>query len=459
MARMKAWVKLYTEIIEDPDQGTLTLAQRGIWSMLLALAGRIDDRDAEGQETGRLDTPARVAWMLRCSESELAGALPAFEERGMVHLVDGVLHLTHYPQRQAPISSTERVRQFRQRRIEMPPSDQSAETSWAANLYSSLPEQPGVYCITCTGTGRHYIGATVNLRQRARQHLSDMKRVSDHPMYGDFAVHGESCIGVRVLELVPEEELVEAEKRWIQTFSPETLYNREWLAKRHRDWSTGTARSMDGTYRSTTGTYSGADTERDTDPEERERRAEKTPLSPGPAAGIEAVFVEVFGTAPEEGHLAAYTAVVTDLHWWRTVLENWRLNGYKTHNAEGILDRYRKGPPRAGRNGHGGARASPLSDVERAALERVQARVAQGPAARSAEDELADAWRRAQRDMAAAGGIAPLEGARPLGRSEDGTMLRVAPTAQGAEWFRGPKAPGLYRRAAQCGVQVELEEA
>ena len=68
---MKTWVKLYTEIIDDPDQGTLTLAQRGIWSLFLALAGKIDDRDDAWNETGRLDTVERVAWMLRVSVDEI----------------------------------------------------------------------------------------------------------------------------------------------------------------------------------------------------------------------------------------------------------------------------------------------------------------------------------------------------------------------------------------------------
>ena len=77
---MKTWIKLYTEINRDPDIGTLTWAQRGIWSALLALAGEIDDRDENEQETGRLDTSTRVAWSIRCDLAELDEAIQMAKE-------------------------------------------------------------------------------------------------------------------------------------------------------------------------------------------------------------------------------------------------------------------------------------------------------------------------------------------------------------------------------------------
>lgn len=118
---MKSWVKLYTEINRDADIGTLTWAQRGIWAALLALAGEIDDRDENQDETGALDTSARVAWHLRLSEEELADAVGAFMERGMVDERGGVLYLTNYGTRQRrapsdrPASVAERVKRHRAR--------------------------------------------------------------------------------------------------------------------------------------------------------------------------------------------------------------------------------------------------------------------------------------------------------------------------------------------------------
>ena len=113
---MKSWVKLYTEINRDADMGTLTWAQRGIWSAFLALAGQIDDRDEEDDETGALDTPGRVAWHLRLSQDELDDALAAFTERGMVDERDGILYLTNYPMRQqVPPSQRRPAQRDRQR--------------------------------------------------------------------------------------------------------------------------------------------------------------------------------------------------------------------------------------------------------------------------------------------------------------------------------------------------------
>ena len=113
---MKTWVKLYTEIIDDPEQGSLTWSQRGIWSALLALAGKIDERDGDGMETGRLDVPQRVAWYLRCDLTELNEALAEFKERGMVHMGEGgMIYLTNYGKRQAAIPVADRVARHRER--------------------------------------------------------------------------------------------------------------------------------------------------------------------------------------------------------------------------------------------------------------------------------------------------------------------------------------------------------
>jgi len=119
---VKSWVKLYTESNRDPKIGSLSWVGRGIWAALLALAGEIDDRDAAGAETGRLDTRDAVAWRIRCDLETLTEALAAFTDRGMVHEdEDGVLVVSQYGVRQArPPSSSrnavaERVKRHRAR--------------------------------------------------------------------------------------------------------------------------------------------------------------------------------------------------------------------------------------------------------------------------------------------------------------------------------------------------------
>ena len=114
---MKTWVKLYTEINHDPDMAPLTWAQRGIWQAMLALAGEIDARDVDDHETGELDTPANVAWRIRCTLAEMQDAAKALAEQGMVEERDGILYLPHYGERQrrAPSSARERVAERVQR--------------------------------------------------------------------------------------------------------------------------------------------------------------------------------------------------------------------------------------------------------------------------------------------------------------------------------------------------------
>ena len=93
---MKTWVKLYTEITRDPKWLTLDWEQRGIWCAVLAMTGEIDDRDADGVETGALDTVEYTALRIRCDLGLFAQAVAAFTERGMIEERDGILYLPNY---------------------------------------------------------------------------------------------------------------------------------------------------------------------------------------------------------------------------------------------------------------------------------------------------------------------------------------------------------------------------
>lgn len=126
---MKTWVKLYTEVNEDPKIGGLTWAQRGIWSALLALAGRLDYRDENDKETGCLDTPQNTGWHLRCPAEEFNDALKAFQERGMIDEREGLLYITNYAKRQGrpPSASREAVAERVKRHREAKPDQRNEE--------------------------------------------------------------------------------------------------------------------------------------------------------------------------------------------------------------------------------------------------------------------------------------------------------------------------------------------
>lgn len=98
---MKTWVKLYTEIIDDPKIARLSWAERGIWSALLALAGKLEARDPEGTESGLVGTAADVAWYLRADAEEITRALTVFEAADMAHRDGEHWYLTHWHNRQA----------------------------------------------------------------------------------------------------------------------------------------------------------------------------------------------------------------------------------------------------------------------------------------------------------------------------------------------------------------------
>jgi len=116
---MKTWIKLYTKIVDNPDFGSLPLEYVGAWSLLLALAGRLDDRDDKEIETGRLDTPERIAWYLRRELTEIAPFLQKFQELGLLHENDGCLYISKYcelqqrPPSARPSAVRERVQRHR----------------------------------------------------------------------------------------------------------------------------------------------------------------------------------------------------------------------------------------------------------------------------------------------------------------------------------------------------------
>ncbi|MFC2028309.1 DnaD domain protein [Chloroflexota bacterium] len=107
----RTWIKLYVEIIQDPKMGQLPnwLWRRAIEFFMIA---------GEFGEKGLLRPIPDMAWRLRIGEDDLSKSLEALSEVGVVTETPDGWKVTHFEKRQAPPSSTERVRKFRQRKKE-----------------------------------------------------------------------------------------------------------------------------------------------------------------------------------------------------------------------------------------------------------------------------------------------------------------------------------------------------
>jgi len=103
------WIKLYHEILHDPKMGQLPdrTWRRAIELFLLA---------GETEMDGMLPSVPDIAWKLRVNEAELIEDLARLEAVGIItNGDDGLLTVTHFEERQAPMDDAERQRRKRER--------------------------------------------------------------------------------------------------------------------------------------------------------------------------------------------------------------------------------------------------------------------------------------------------------------------------------------------------------
>lgn len=87
-------------------------------------------------------------------------------------------------------------------------------------LYHSnqpLPKTSGIYRITCTTTGKFYIGSAVNLKRRWQEHRKTL-RGNYHPnpyLQASWNKYGEQTFTFEVIELVLPPFLIEREQYWL----------------------------------------------------------------------------------------------------------------------------------------------------------------------------------------------------------------------------------------------------
>lgn len=86
----------------------------------------------------------------------------------------------------------------------------------------SIPTTSGIYRITCTVTGKFYIGSAINLRRRHDNHFFHLQR-NDHEnpkLQNAWNKYGAESFTFEVLELVLPMSLTAREQHWFNKLKP-----------------------------------------------------------------------------------------------------------------------------------------------------------------------------------------------------------------------------------------------
>jgi hypothetical protein len=106
--KKRIWIKLYLEILDDNEFGTLPEFMKWRAIELFLVAG-------ENGNDGALPPVERLAWRLRLPQEKLEETLSALAQVGVVHETDpGVWCVTHFKERQTS-ESYDRVKRYRER--------------------------------------------------------------------------------------------------------------------------------------------------------------------------------------------------------------------------------------------------------------------------------------------------------------------------------------------------------
>lgn len=125
------WIRLYTELLDDPKVQRLPDPQFKLWINLLLIAGRND---------GALPGYADLAFALRITEKEAIRHVGALEKAGLVDREGDALSPHNWHARQYKSdSSTERSRRFRERKGDASCNDAATLRATAAASESGAP--------------------------------------------------------------------------------------------------------------------------------------------------------------------------------------------------------------------------------------------------------------------------------------------------------------------------------
>lgn len=102
----RPWIKLHASMLAHPGIGRLSDSSYRAWITMLLMASQSED-------AGAIGTVEDVAWQLRKQPEDIETALKELD--GKVTTGNGVLRIRDWDEWQAPTTSTERVRRYRER--------------------------------------------------------------------------------------------------------------------------------------------------------------------------------------------------------------------------------------------------------------------------------------------------------------------------------------------------------
>jgi len=105
------WIKWYHEILDDPKMATLPDRLWRRFSELCLLAGKLCP-----SKSGNLPDTRQIAWMLRMQTDDLQTDLEQLVSVGLIESIPNGWFIVNFKKRQSPATSTERVKQYRERK-------------------------------------------------------------------------------------------------------------------------------------------------------------------------------------------------------------------------------------------------------------------------------------------------------------------------------------------------------
>ena len=91
------------------------------------------------------------------------------------------------------------------------------------SVLRDLPRTSGIYCIINTNNNKKYIGSAINIYNRLRDHVDDLRHLKhgNKHLQSSFNKNGEKSFIIKVLAVCNKEFLIESEQNFINYIKPE----------------------------------------------------------------------------------------------------------------------------------------------------------------------------------------------------------------------------------------------